>query len=327
MQQFKTILADPKNFAVTAELTSGQDYSLTPIKNFLTAHKNSGGSSISDGFNFAGITLPQNPGGISTLDPSDVLAQLAVTDLLSDLDFIPHLSCKDHNKTALNSILVGCKQRGVQSVLALTGDKPIGAKGVFELESVGLLQLITTMNRKEILGTLSDKLDQVRQIFAGAAVSPFKYTEPSQMQQYFKMEKKVASGARFLITQVGWDWKKSYELKLYMEEVNLNIPVLGNVYFLTTTNAAPRLMNTGKLPGCYVSDEFMAKLKSESFDEHIERAAQQTAMYKSLGYAGIDLGGVHNYETFCRILKRAAVIGETWRNFEDNLCWPPDKTF
>jgi len=327
MERLITTLADPNGFAVIAELTSGKGYSLAPIETFLRAHKASAGSAIPAGFNFAGVALPQNPGGIANLDPSDVLAQLAATDLLDDLDFIPHISCKDHNQSALNSMLIGYKQRGVQSVLALTGDKPVSAKGVFELEAVGLLQLIGRMNRKELLGCTADRLDQARQIFSGAAVSPFKYSEASLLQQYFKMEKKVACGARFLITQVGWDWKKSLELKFYLEEARLKVPVLGNVYFLTTTNAAPRLMHTGKLPGCYVSAALLEKLKSETFEEHLERAAQHVAMYKSMGYAGIDLGGVHDYDTFCSILQRAAEIGENWTEAQDNLCWPPENGF
>ena len=326
MKRLMNILSEG-GFAITAELTSGRGYNFAPIQKFLEAHKASGGENIPAEFNFAGITFPQNPGGISNLDPSDVLAQLAATDLLDDLDYIPHISCKDHNKSALNSMLIGYKQRGVQSVLALTGDKPVSAKGVFVLEAVGLLQLIGRMNRKELLACKVDTLDQARQIFAGAAVSPFKYSEPSQLQQYFKMEKKVACGARFLITQVGWDWKKALELKFYLEEAKLKVPVLGNVYFLTTTNAAPRLMHSGKLPGCYVSDALLTKLKSETFAEHLERAAQQVAMYKALGYAGVDLGGVHDYGTFCTILQRAAEIGDDWTPFQDNLCWPPENPF
>ena len=327
MKRLIKALTNTTGFTVVAELTSGRNYDFAPIATFLEAHKASDGLSIPDGFNFAGVTLPQNPGGISNLDPSDVLAQLATTDLLENLDFIPHISCKDHNKSALNSMLIGYKQRGVRNVLALTGDKPVSAKGVFELEAVGLLQLIGRMNRKELLGCPADRLEQAQQIFSGAAVSPFKYTEPSQLQQYFKMEKKVACGARYLITQVGWDWKKAVELKRYLEEAELNIPVLGNVYFLTTTNAAPRLMHTGKLPGCYVSDALLAKLKAETFGEHLERAAQQVAMYKSIGYAGVDLGGVHDYDTFCTILTRASEIGDGWTEFQDNLCWPPENPF
>ncbi len=327
MKRLKESLGNEAVFTVIAELVSGRGYSMAPIIKFLAAHKESAGAGIPGAFDFAGIALPQNPGGVSNLDPGDVMAQLAGTGLLDGLDFIPHLSCKDHNKSALNSILVGYKQRGVQSVLALTGDKPASAKGVFELESVGLLQLISKMNRKELLGAKAGELDGLSTFFPGAAVSPFKYTEPSQLQQYFKMEKKVACGARFLVTQVGWDWKKSLELKLYMEEARLRVPVLGNVYFLTTTNAAPRLMNSGKLPGCHVSDAFLAKLQSESLDEHIERAAQQVAMYRSLGYAGADIGGVHDYPSFLRILQRADEIGEGWTDHRDNLCWAPEQAF
>ncbi len=310
-----------------AELTSGPEYSMEPILEFLGEHKAAEGRDIPAGFDFAGIALPQNPGGVSNLDPTDVLAQLATTDLLAALDFIPHMSCKDHNKSALSSALVGYRQRGIQSVLALTGDKPVSAKGVFELEAVGLLQLIAQTNRNALLKNGHNNLANVHQFFPGAAVSPFKYSEPSLLQQYFKMEKKAACGARFFITQVGWDWKKALELKFYMEEAGLNLPVLGNVYFLTTTNAAPRLMNSGKLPGCYVSDELLDTLNSETVEQHLERCAQQVAMYKAMGYAGIDLGGVHDYGTFCRILNRAAEIGEGWTAFQDNLCWSPKEAF
>ncbi len=324
---FRESVTDKTRFTVVAELASGPGYDPTPIVNFLTARRNLGGEAIPAGFDFAGIMLPQNPGGVSNLDPADVLALLESRQLLDGIECTPHMSCKDHNRVSLASALAGYSQRGIRSILALTGDKPLAAKGVFELESLGLLRLIAAINREKLLKTTGSALSMEDQIFAGAAVSPFKYTEPSLMQQYFKMEKKVACGARFLVTQVGWDWKKSLELKLYLEERGIETPVLGNVFFLTTTTAAPRLMNNGTLPGCYVSDALLARLKAESFDDHIERAAQQTAMYRDLGYAGVDIGGVHNYESFLRILRRAAEIGASWRAFENNLLWPPPAPF
>jgi 5-methyltetrahydrofolate corrinoid/iron sulfur protein methyltransferase len=143
------------------------------------------------------------------------------------------------------------------------------------------------------------------------------------MQQYYKMEKKIACGAEFLITQVGWDWRKSLELFTYMRENGLDVPVLGNVYLLSTLTPAPRLMHDIKLPGCFVSDELLAKVNSERIDDHVERAAQQVAMYKAMGAAGVDIGGVPNFDLFTRILRRAAEIGPAWEQFKDNLCWPP----
>ena len=151
MKRLRQSLLGNSGFTVVAELTSGRGYSMQPIIEFLEAHKASAGIAIPEGFDFAGIALPQNPGGVSNLDPTDVLAQLTATDLLVNLDFIPHISCKDHNKSALHSMLIGYKQRHVESVLALTGDVPASAKGVFELESIGLLQLIGRINRQEML--------------------------------------------------------------------------------------------------------------------------------------------------------------------------------
>ena len=162
---------------------------------------------------------------------------------------------------------------------------------------------------------------------AGAAVSPFKYSEASQMQQYYKMEKKIACGAQFLITQVGWDWRKSLELFTYMRENGLAVPVFGNVYLLSTLTPAPRLMHDIELPGCFVSDELLAKVNSERVDDHLERSAQQVAMYKAMGAVGVDLGGVPNFELFTRILHRAAEIGPDWERFKENLCWPARDAF
>ena len=47
-------------------------------------------------------------------------------------------------------------------------------------------------------------------------------------------------------------------------------------------------------------------------------------MYKAMGAAGVDIGGVHNFEMFAKILQRAAEIGPNWEQFKDNLCWPAE---
>jgi methylenetetrahydrofolate reductase (NADPH) len=303
-KRLKAQLRAKKDFIIVAELTGGPGYSFAPIEKFLTGYQQAGAGVIPSGFDFTGIMLPQNPGGVANIDPSDVLAVLTQKNLLGDLDFIPHLSCKDSNADGLTSTLVGYRHRGVETLLALTGDKPVKAKGVFEVESVGLLSQIHKMNNSALIKSTPEQLAQTRLIFAGAAVSPFKYTEASLMQQYYKMEKKIAAGAEFLVTQVGWDWKKSMELMQYLRDNRIEVPVLGNVYWLTTLTPAPRLMHDIKLPGCFVSDALLAKLQSETVDEHIERAAQQVAMYRSIGAAGADIGGVHDFDIFVKILRR-----------------------
>ena len=327
-KRFNKALGKEKNgFVVVAELTGGPNFNYAPIKKFLAAHNQNSGKDIPVDFNFVGITSPQSPGGVANIEPADVHRFVIANNLLGELDFIPHISCKDSNKDGIISLLNAHKAAGVESILALTGDKPVESKGVFELESVGLLDLISRMNNDAIINAKPQTIDSLPTFFAGAAVSPFKYNEESQMQQYFKMEKKIVSGAKFLITQVGWDWKKSVELMKYLKDAQLDIPVIGNVYLLSTITPAPRLMHDIKLPGCFVSDELFEKVCSQSVDQHIERAAQQIAMYKSIGAAGVDIGGVHDYGMFISLLKHAAEIGDNWQQFKDNLCWPAKEAF
>jgi methylenetetrahydrofolate reductase (NADPH) len=339
-------LISRSGFVVLAELTGGPGFSFDPIERFLKAYKDNP-AAIPAEFDLAAITLPQSPGGVANIEPAGVIAHCQAKGLLDNLDVVPHVTCKDMNADAIVSSLMSLRKANVESVLALTGDKPVKAAGVFELESLGLLNAIRKINNDALLQAKPQSLKEVRRFFPGAAVSPFKYTEPSQMQQYYKMEKKIACGAEFLITQVGWDWRKSLELFRYLEERESHlvkreaseqegpgasrsaagIPVIGNVYLLSTLTPAPRLMHDGKLPGCFVSDELLAKVQSERVDDHIERAAQQVAMYKTLGAAGVDLGGVPNFELFAKILKRAAEIGTHWEPFKDNLCWPAKEPF
>ena len=325
--QLRQKLADTANFVVCVELTGGPGFNYGPIEKFLRAYQEAGRSALPKDFDFTCVTLPQNPGGVANIQPADVISEMLSKGLLEGLDVMPHVTCKDHNAYGIDSILVGHRHAGVETVLLMTGDKPVGAKGVFELDSIGLLRRVRRMNDESYIKARPDALDQVRQFFCGAAVSPFKYSVGSLMQQYYKMEKKVASGAEFLITQVGWDWKKSLELFRYMEQNGLHVPVLGNVYLLSTITPAPRLMHDIKLPGCFVSDELLAKVYSEKVDDHIERAAQQVAMYKALGAAGVDIGGVHDFKMFVDILERAAEIGADWEQYKDNLHWPAKEAF
>jgi len=320
-------LKSRQSFIVLAELAAGPGFNFTPIEKFLQDYKKAPDSAIPPGFDFVAITSPQNPSGVANIEPSEVLRELQNKDLLCGLDFVPHITCKDQNSIAILSSLMGFKKAGAESVLALTGDKPTTAKKIFELDSPGLLNLIRYMNNQQYIKCRPENINNVFQFYPGAAVSPFKYTEASQMQQYYKMEKKIRCGADFFITQMGWDWKKSAELFTYLKENKIDVPVIGNVYLLSTTTAAPRLMHDIKLMGCFVSDELLSRLYAETLDDHIERAAQQVAMYKALGAAGVDIGGVSDFAIFTKILKRANEIGDGWEQFKDNLYWPKKNGF
>ncbi|MHB8055481.1 MAG: methylenetetrahydrofolate reductase [Candidatus Aminicenantales bacterium] len=334
-----------KPFLLLAELVPGQTDDVRPIERFLRdyAERKSG---LPSGVRLAGITLPQNPRGNAMLDPVEVFTLLAANTpggrgLWADLDVVPHVTGKEQNAEALRSFLLGLRALGLTTILALTGDKPASGKRVFELDSIGLLELVSELNfdafqrapvkvlasppapsaeaaAGDVPQAVGDLLSgratsarpasgfaSVPQFFALAAASPFKYTEASLLQQYFKVGKKIRAGASALLMQMGWDSRKSEEFFRYLRDARLAAPVFGNVFFLSNANPAARLMHDGQMPGCFVSDELLAAVRREKAPVHIDRAAVQVAMYRDLGAAGVDLGGLPDFETLLRIVARA----------------------
>jgi len=305
-------------FLVLAELVPLAGHRLENIERFLEACARKK-DRLPPGFRLAGITLPQSPNGTASLSPADIHSALERKFLWGDLDVIPHVSAKDHNSEAVRTYLLGLHKLGLETVLAVTGDKPAAGKGVFEVDSVGLIRLIQELNFDAYAEAGGGGFAAARRFFTLAAVSPFKYTEPSQMQQYFKMKKKLRAGAGALITQMGWDWRKSGELFRYLADERIKVPVFGNVFLLSSANASPRLMAEGKLPGCFVSRALFESVSRETPAEAVERAAVQTAMYRDLGAAGVDVGGLPDFETLETILGRAAEIGSSWSERKDLL--------
>ncbi len=309
---------EERPFLVLAELVPSPGHDLGPIEKFLGDYDR-GKASLPKDVVLAGITIPQSPNGVASLGPADVFSILEMKGLWSDLDVVPHVTAKDHNLEAITTYLVGLQKLGLESVLVLTGDKPSSGKGVFDLDSLGLIELIQDLNADSFSRGGRASFDDIHQFHVLAAVSPFKYTEASQRQQYLKMEKKLRSGAAGLITQMGWDSRKSEELFRYLKDKDLCVPVFGNVYLLTTATPAPRLMFEGKLPGCLVTKDLFEKIGRETLKDHAERAAEQVAMYRDLGASGVDIGGLPDFNTLVDILKRADEIGPDWRRFRSNL--------
>ncbi len=332
-QRLKDLINSRDKFIVTAEYVPLPGNRLSNIEGFLKGHaenvslNDQAVKKLPDDVALAGVALPQSPGGIASMNPMDIYAILDKKDRWGDLDVIPHISTKDHNLDAIKSYLFGMQQMGIETVLALTGDKPVASKGVFDVESIGLIKYIKSLNCQSLEKAKPGEFDKAHQFYVAAAVSQYKYTEASQMQQYYKMSKKIKVGADCLITQLGYDWRKCDELFRYLKEEKIDIPVIGNVYVLTTMTPAPRLMYQGKLPGCVVTKSLFDTLRAESVDQHIERAAIQVAMFRDMGAVGVDLGGLMSYDMFLDIMNRADRIGSNWKDHKDKLGYGPEDGF
>ncbi|MHB8991462.1 MAG: methylenetetrahydrofolate reductase, partial [Chloroflexota bacterium] len=215
---------------------------------------------------------------------------------------IIHLSCKDMNRCGLESRAWALASAGFDNILCLSGDYPAEsyrgqAAAVFDIDSVGLLQMLHEMNLGLRVPGPKGEMASLRptRFFLGAAVSPFKQQERELMPQYQKLSRKIASGAEFVITQLGYDSRKFDELIKYMALKGLNVPVIANVYLLS--RAVARYFNKGMVAGAICSDALLEQCEKQfnSTDKgkafYREFAAKQIAVLKGLGYRGAYLSG------------------------------------
>ncbi|MFB3779218.1 MAG: methylenetetrahydrofolate reductase C-terminal domain-containing protein [Bryobacteraceae bacterium] len=303
-----------REFLATAELVLGRDHAVTEAETFIR-------DAAEDPFGARIVSITDLPGGNPALPPEAFAGEIRRRGLTP----IAHLTGKDGNRSFLEGRLHALARAEVDCVLALTGDAQKEgfagkAKPVHDLDSVLVLRLIEAM-RAGLGYTLGSRTIRTTpfDFFAGAVVNPFKVREPDLMMQLYKMELKIAAGAQFLITQLGFNLRKLSELRQYMIREGLDhVPVLANVYVPTATIA--RMMQSGELAGCVVSDEFIRRLEKEKKPQRLERAALMVAAARDLGFAGAHIGGFGlAHRDFRFILDRAGEIGVGWRAHMDEL--------
>jgi 5,10-methylenetetrahydrofolate reductase len=202
------------------------------------------------------------------------LGALAVCILLKQNNFEPiyQLTCRDRNRLALQSDLLSAAAFGIKNILLLTGDHPaLGdhpeAKPVFDLDSVQLmktagdLQKGADMNGNRLIGEAPD-------FCAGAVVNPgAKPLEP----EIIKMEKKIASGAQFFITQAVYDIRI---FERFLDKTkHFKIPVLAGMIMLKSSAMAYHM--NSKVPGVCVPDCLIKEI------EHAQDKHEQSILIAS----------------------------------------------
>jgi methylenetetrahydrofolate reductase (NADPH) len=210
---------------------------------------------------------------------------------------IVHLSGKDRDPKWLADAVDRAQVAGLENLLLVTGDKirgePADGRRVRYLDSVHMLLEGRTRRPK---------------LHLAVAVSPFKYREEELMNQYLKMIKKARAGADCLITQVGWDMLKMKELMAYRQRRGLAIPVVAGVMLLTA--ARGRYIRTHRLAGITITDELQARLEEEATQPDrglgiaYRRLALQIVGVKRLGFAGVQLTGLHQFDKLARLFQQ-----------------------
>jgi 5,10-methylenetetrahydrofolate reductase len=167
------------------------------------------------------------------------------------------MTCRDRNRVALQSDLLGAAALGIENLLILSGDhSKFGdhpdARPVFDLDSVQLLDVVAELASG--IDMAGKPLAGVPRFFAGAAVNPA--AEPFDLVLQ-KVRKKVESGARFFQTQSVF---ARDEMERLMAAVTpLGVPVLAGILLVRSAKMA-RFLNAN-IPGMRVPDAVVARLE------------------------------------------------------------------
>jgi methylenetetrahydrofolate reductase (NADPH) len=321
---FKEALLNPSVFPVTWELVPGRGSREEAQEKTIYLAKQAAESG-----KICALTLTDNPGGTPAMSADfmgDEIMKLGIEPLV-------HFTCKDRNRNQIESQLYALDRSGVRNLLVMSGDYPVsGYLGrpapVFDLDPIHALQLISDMNKGLTYPGIKGNIrHQSSDFFPGAVVSPFKATETEQMLQYYKLKKKIDTGAQFIVTQLGYDARKFHEVLLFMKQSGFNLPLIGNIYILPY--GAAKMMNRNELPGSVVTDKLLAEIDRERNDPdkgegaRILRAARMYAIMKGMGFSGVHIGG-HNikYEQIEEIIRQGEALSSQWADLVRYFDYP-----
>ena len=224
-----------------------------------------------------------------------------------------YLHGRDHTVGDILEMVRYAHSEGFKNFCTVTGASVHGEtaaqtrKRVF-LESVNMLGAI----REAGLSSIS----------VGAAVNPYQYTPESAYAQSFKMFRKLANGADYLVAQYGWDMMKLQELIWNLFRREINIPTVARLMFLTPDNAEQ--LCAGAFHGVHISPDFEALLKKErshSFAQfeaaQLRRIQIHAAGARLLGFSAVQIAGITNVALLETVFQKIREAFQEFRTFED----------
>ena len=182
--------------------------------------------------------------------------------LQEGLEPIIQMTCRDRNRLAIQSDLLGAYAMGMRNLLALTGDhQRFGnhptAKNVFDLDSIQLVRTVASMRDDKVFECGDPFTGQEPRFFLGAAAAPF--ADPIDFRPY-RLAKKVKAGANFIQTQLVYDIEAFAKYMEKVRELGLheNTYILAGLGPLKSPGMARYMKNN--VPGILVPDEIITRM-------------------------------------------------------------------
>ena len=178
-------------------------------------------------------------------------------------DMVMQMTCRDRNRIAIQSDVLGAAAMGVANILCLTGDGVEGgdhpeAKPVFDVDSMSMLSMLKGM-RDDSQYLSGRKLTEPPHVMLGAAENPF---APPLDDRLLRLEKKVTAGAQFVQTQYCFDMEILDKFMAGARDLGLHEKafILLGVGPLASAKSAEWIRNN--IPGVYIPDAIIERLNA-----------------------------------------------------------------
>lgn len=176
-----------------------------------------------------------------------------------------NLSCRDRNLIAIQGDLLAGWATGVRAVVALTGDAvTIGdspdRKGVFEVNSIGLLNTIYKLNSG--VDVSGNELQSPPEYFPGVVVNPNARNQAAEIK---RLAKKREAGARFALSQPVFDEANSTEF--FSKAKEIGIPIFMGLLPFKSAKAVLNVVEF--VPGIKISEDVLKYVNSKSVEDDL----------------------------------------------------------
>lgn len=192
------------------------------------------------------------------------MSSLAACVILQQMGLEPvlQMTCRDRNRIALQSHVLGASALGIRNILCLTGDhQSFGnhpfARGVYDLDSIQLMQMLTAMrdNGRFLSG---DEIESGRpDIFIGGAANP--YADP--YARVSRLEKKLTAGTEFIQTQSIFSIEKFREWmrQVRARDIHKRVHILAGITPPKSIRMVEHMKN--EVPGTCVPEDIVVRMK------------------------------------------------------------------
>jgi methionine synthase I (cobalamin-dependent)/5,10-methylenetetrahydrofolate reductase len=214
----------------------------------------------------AGVDAVNVPDGPRAQNRMGAIAVSVLLQQRVGIEAVLHYCCRDRNLLGMHSDLLGCAALGVRNLLLITGDPPkMGpypeATAVFDIDSIGLTNMVSLMNRGLDLG--GNPFGEPTAFTIGVGVNPGHLDLDHELR---RLEWKVKAGAEYAITQPVFDVAV---LENFLDRIEpLGLPVVAGIWPLLSYRNAQFMNN--EVPGVTVSPQAMERMRiaSEKGREH-----------------------------------------------------------